>query len=312
MIKMKEVKERDVFTVMTKPLDLDQLITFRAVAQNLNFTTAGKGLGMAQSSVTAHIQALERHVGVMLFDRLGKKVALTNAGHILLGYAEQILILEANARLSLLNNMAERICIGAPETLLAYRLPQVLRKFRQTEPNVKIVFKPGISAHLRDDVREGRLDFAFTLDAISQHPMLKSEVLRKEPVLLIAPPDHPLVSQNTVIAADLSNETFLMTEAGGSYRMAFEHMLSEAGVVPADVLEFSSIEAEIQCVMAGLGIAILPEVTVREDLRQKRVAALAWAGASLQVFAQMIWHKDKQLSSSLVKLCNVARQVIMA
>lgn len=291
---------------MNKPLDLDQLATFKAVAQQLSFTAAGKGLGMAQSSVTAQIQTLERHVGVALFDRLGKKVALTDAGRKLLGYAEQLLTIEAEARQMIGGGNSEQIRIGAPETLLAYRLPLVLRQFRQAMPGVKLVLKPGISTHLREEVREGRLDFAFTLDHISQHPMLHSQVLRPEPVVLIAPPNHPLSLLSAVHPADLSNETLLLTEAGGSYRMAFEHALSEAGVVPADVLEFASIEAEIQCVMAGLGIAVLPEVAVREDVARQRVAILAWQGSSLGGYMQMVWHKDKVFGSALQVLRDLA------
>lgn len=292
---------------MNKHLDLDQLATFRAVSQQLSFTSAGKGLGMAQSSVTAQIQALERNVGVALFDRLGKKVALTEAGRKLLAYAEQLLALEAEAGLALTGQTLAQVRIGAPETLLAYRLPQVLRQFRQAMPKVKLVLRPGISAQLREEVREGALDLAFTLDPISQHPMLNSEVLRPEPVLLIAPPSHRLSRFPAVHAPDLSSETLLLSESRGSYRMAFEHALSEAGVVPADVLEFTSIEAQIQCVMADLGIAVLPEVAVREDVSRGRVAVLAWHGSPLGMFAQMVWHKDKVLSASAQLLRDLAR-----
>src|SRR5438046_264194 len=111
-------------------MELRQLETFRVVATQLSFTRAAATLDYAQSSVTAQIQSLELELGVRLFDRLGRRVALTDAGERLLEYAERLLSLADEARAALADGAepAGTLTIGAPETVMTYRLPSVLRR----------------------------------------------------------------------------------------------------------------------------------------------------------------------------------------
>src|SRR5215210_5308545 len=119
-----------------RPMELRQLETFRAVAGPLSFTRAAVTLGYAQSSVTAQIQALEAELGVALFDRLGRRVALTEAGQRLLEYADRLLSLADEARAAVAEGAepAGTLTVGAPETVLTYRLPRVLQRYRATFP----------------------------------------------------------------------------------------------------------------------------------------------------------------------------------
>src|SRR5436305_2708758 len=111
-------------------MELRQLETFRMVAGQLSFTRAATALGYAQSSVTAQIQALESELGVALFDRLGRHVALTESGQRLLEYAERLLSLAEEARTALADGAEPTgtLTVGAPETALTYRLPRVLQR----------------------------------------------------------------------------------------------------------------------------------------------------------------------------------------
>src|SRR5436190_8129479 len=125
-------------------MDLRQLATFRMVATTLSFTQTAATLGYVQSSVTAQIQALETDLGVPLFDRLGKRVTLTDAGQRLLHYAEKMLDLAEEAR-SIVPGDTEptgSLTISAPESLCAYRLPVVLNEFRKRYPQVRLMFLP--------------------------------------------------------------------------------------------------------------------------------------------------------------------------
>lgn len=293
-------------------MDLRQLATFRMVATTLSFTQAAAALGYVQSSVTAQIQALEADLGVPLFDRLGKHVSLTDSGHRLLPYAERMLNLVDEAR-SVVAGEAEPsglLTITAPESLCTYRLPAILREFRERYPRVQLMFRPSPSADMRRRVSEGLLDLAFVLEEPIQSVNLTAEQLIVEPLLILAPPDHPLTAKQDVYVRDLAGEAFLLTETGCTYRRLFEQTLIDGGVYLPTALEFSSVEAIKECVMTGMGITVLPAMAVNREIAEGRLIALDWAEKPLAVITQMIWHKDKWLSPTLRAFIEVTREVL--
>lgn len=293
-------------------MDLRQLTTFRMVAVTLSFSRAALALNYVQSSVTAQIQSLEEELGTRLFDRLGKKVALTDAGTNLLPYAEKMLDLAAEARCIVTGGEVPTgtLKITAPETICTYRLPTLLRQFRQRFPLVKLLFRPYPYAEIRRGVNEGEIDVAFILDEPLHSTSLMIEELINEPLLLLAAPDHPLASRSTLCARDLEGEPFLLTEAGCSYRNALERAFSEAGIHASTNLDFTSVEAIKQCAIAAMGITFLPAVTVRQELEEGRLVVLNWEQRSFAVVTQMLWHKDKWLSPALQAFLGVARDVL--
>ena len=291
-------------------MELRQLETFRAVATELSFTRAAASLDYAQSSVTAQIQALEAELGVRLFDRLGRRVALTDAGLRLLGYAERLLSLAEEARTALADGgePAGTLTIGAPETIMTYRLPSVLRRFRTRFPRVRLVFRPTSNAELQRAIGDGALDVGFGLGEPMQTRSLAVELLGMEPLAIVAPPEHPLAGATRVEAADLHGETVLLTRLGCGYRALFTSTLSAAGVQPASGLDFGSVEAIKQCVAAGVGIAALPRAAVTSELADGRLVALAWSGPPLAVATQLLWHPAKAWSPPLRAFLEIARE----
>ncbi|HLY26776.1 MAG TPA: LysR family transcriptional regulator [Aggregatilineales bacterium] len=295
-------------------MDIRQLVTFRMVAATLSFTQAANALGYVQSSVTAQIQALEADLGVPLFDRLGKRISLTDAGHRLLKYAEQILTLMDEAR-SVVGSNEEpsgTLAFSAPESLCAYRLPPVLRAFRERYPQVQLVFRPSPSSDMQRRVSEGLIDLAFMVDEPIQSVNLRVETLVHEALLILASPEHPLTARNEVRVADLAGEPMLLTEAGCTYRSLFERVLTEGGVYPPTTLEFGSVEAIKQCVMTGMGLTFLPAMTVSRELAEDRLMALRWAGPPFAMLTQMIYHKDKWVSPALAAFIELARQMVQS
>jgi DNA-binding transcriptional LysR family regulator len=293
-------------------MELRQLVTFRTVAQTLSFSRAATSLNYAQSTVSAQIQTLEDELGVSLFDRLGKSIILTDAGERLLGYAEKLLDLagEARAVVSDGETLAGTLTISAPETLCTYRLPALLRRFRDRWPQVQLVFRPGYNADLERSIREGAMDVAFVMDEVLEAPNLVIEPLVTEPLLVLANPGHPLTRLPAVNFADLHDVPMILTERGCSYRALFERALAAAGSRLVTPMEFHSVEAIKQCVMAGIGITLLPLVAVAAEIDQGRLVPLHWAGRDLAVITQMIWHKDKWLSPALRAFLDMARQLL--
>src|SRR5918993_1577938 len=171
---MRDIGERDS-SETEGPVELRQVATFRAVAEELSFSRAAVKLGYVQSSVSAQVAALEKELEVPLFDRLGRRIALTDAGEVMLAYSQRLLALAEETREAVADARASSgevtgsLTVSAPETLLTYRLPALLALFHERHPRVRISVRPSAVGRLvgsaRKAVEEGRVDIAFVLDA---------------------------------------------------------------------------------------------------------------------------------------------------
>jgi len=293
-------------------MELRQLTTFRMVATTLSFSRAADALNYVQSSVTAQIQTLEEDLGTRLFDRLGKRVALTDAGTRLLPYAEKILSLAEEARGVVVGGDIPigTLTITAPESICTYRLPALLRQFHTSFPQVRLQFRPHTVGDLRRCVSDGEVDVAFMIDEPLHSTALIIEHMAQEPLLLLASPDHRLAQLPTLSAFDLEGEPFLLTEVGCTYRNTLERAFNEAGIHPSTNLEFSSVETIKQCAIAAMGLTFLPAITVRQEIEDGKLVVLHWEKHSFNVLTQMIWHKDKWLSPALQAFLTVAREAL--
>ncbi|QCR31916.1 LysR family transcriptional regulator [Lysinibacillus sp. SGAir0095] len=293
-------------------MEIKQLITFKHAAENLNFTQTAKLLNFAQSSVTAQIKALEEEIGRPLFERLGKRLILTEAGHQFKRYAEKMINLSEEA-ITAANGEEEltgTLIIGAQESQCTYRLPLILKEFKTAFPKVKLVFKPAHSDEMaRKQLMEGELDIAFIMDKKKPEGSLIVEQLIKEELKLVVTSNHP-ISANAI--DDLKHETLLLTETGCSYRNMFEESLNSLGIYPLDKIEFTSIEAIKQCVIAGLGVALLPEMVVKKDIEEGRMKELPWNSFSSPLYTQIAWHKDKIVTQPLDEFISLTRKIFLS
>ena len=298
--------------------------TFRAVATELSFSRAAAKLGYVQSSVSSQVASLERELGAPLFDRLGRTIALTEAGRVMLAYSERLLGLAREAKEAVADagvgsdEITGTLSVSAPETLLTYRLPGLLTRFHERYPRVRVSLKPTAVGRLvgstRKALEEGRVDVAFVLDGPVEIAGLSSEPLVEEIVSVIAPPAHALVSSTLVTPRELGGETVLLPEApesGCAYRGWFERQLSEAGVVPRETLEFQSIEAIKRCVSAGMGVSVLPAVSVETELAAGGLSELRWHEPG-RVGTLMVWNERRWASPALRAFLGTAREVFSA
>ncbi|ETT70310.1 MULTISPECIES: LysR family transcriptional regulator [Paenibacillus] len=282
-------------------MESKHLFTFLVVVETGSFTRAAQKLDYAQSSITAQIQALEAELGQPLFDRISKKIMLTDAGRRLLPYAQEISKMHTMAENALRSEteIAGSLRIGAPESLAAFRLPGIIKDFRSRYPQVQITLKPGACWELTEFIRSGELDLAFLLQPETEYKDIYCETLIHEAMALVAPLDHPLLELAEVEPHQLKNVTILHTEAGCTYRTLFERHLNSHGVFPDPNLEFWSIEAIKQCVMAGLGLSFLPQITVKRELAEGKLGRLNWNDQSQRVATQIAYHNKKWKSPAL-------------
>jgi DNA-binding transcriptional LysR family regulator len=275
----------------------------------LNFTQAAHLLDYAQSSVSAQIRSLEDDLGTLLFQRIGRRVELTDAGRRMLEYSSQMLALEEEVRTSITGEFAieDVIRLGAPESMMCYRLPPILRQFKEMVPKTQLLYQPMVDVEIYRQLMSGKLDFALFLQPLIHLDTMQVETLQFENLCVIAPPGHSLANQPNVQSKDLVGETIFLTENGCGYRHLFEQELSKEGHYAYTKLEFNSVEAIKRCVAEGLGVGFLPEVAVREAIACGNLIALNWE-KSFSVYAQLVWHKQKWLSPTETKFVDLCKE----
>lgn len=266
-----------------------------------NFSHAAQFLGYTQSSVTTHIQLLEKELGTVLFERFGHQLMLTTDGERLYDYAEKITKLAEDAKNELDHLAVPRgpIMIGLPESLCVYHLTGVLQEYTALYPEVELKLKFGISSDFRILLRKNMLDLAFFLEKNVTDSDLISRMLWPEPIVLAASPRHELCGQDRVEAKDLKGHTLIFVESGSNYRTMLEKNMSKAGARPRAVLEIGQIQTIKQFAVNNLGITVLPLIAVKEELAAGELVALPWQGSEFQTSAHLVYHKEKWLSHNI-------------
>ncbi|MEX3744134.1 MULTISPECIES: LysR family transcriptional regulator [Lysinibacillus] len=289
-------------------MDIKQLQTFLTASDTLSFTQTAQLLDYAQSTITAQIKSLEEELGVVLFERLGKRITLTEEGKRLQQYAQKMLDLDMEMKKAMLNEQEQAVLkIGAQESQCVYRLPSILQQFQKSHPQVKIIFKPVHTTEIAKDLlQSGHLDVAFITDIYRETPMLHRERLLQEQLVFVTAPTDDNFGKVVFSSQQLINETLLLTESGCSYRNQLEIQLQQEGTLPYQMIEFASIEAIKQCVMAGLGISFLPKMVVEKELENHRLKELTTSMNLADIFTDIAWHKNKHISPYLADFIEIA------
>ncbi len=252
-------------------MEIRHLQTFITIVELEGFTKAADYLGYAQSTITAHIQILENELGEVLFDRLGKKIVLTNVGKELVPYAKQML--QVYKEIKNITSEEREICgdliIGAGESLSIYRLGKILKEYKKKFPKVNIILKNSICSDLRNKLHSGELDIIFTIEPEIMDRYLIVKNLKDENMVIVGAPDADLEFLSTNYEGELAKESIIFSERGCSFRIAFEKYLKQKKIKYVNPLEFSSIEATKKCVMNGLGISLLPFYAVKNEIKGK-------------------------------------------
>ena len=201
------------------------------------------------------------------------------------------------------------VTISGPESVCTYRLPALMQRCRADFPDVRLVFRPLPSPDLIPGVRGGSVDVAFVLDEPKQIADLCVEPLVTEPLAIVTAPGHRLTACASVGPQDFTDETMLLTEAGCTYRSRFLALLNDAGIYPHSLFEFGSVEAIKQCTLAGMGVAVLPTMTVARETADGRLVPLSWRGPALTMATQLVWHGGRWLSPAMRAVITLARVI---
>ncbi|GGF79707.1 LysR family transcriptional regulator [Paenibacillus albidus] len=280
-------------------MDLTYLRTFREVAKRQSFTRAAEELGYAQSSVTMQIQKIEKEYGVPLIERHGRQLRLTPPGEELLKLFVEMLDLYDRSKETIAQQIGGTLTIGTIDSLAAFYLPPFLQQLRTRFPGLNIHLQTEQEANLVTKIKDGEVDIGLLLDRNTTDSQLSRTIIRNEPLVLIAPANHPLARLDTVKLQDLNSCEFIVSEESCIYRSLFENLLKDHGILFRIGFELSNLEAIKRCVMNGLGLALLPRIVAQEEIKRGDLAELPFIHPEIHFDLQLLLHPKKWKSQPL-------------
>lgn len=292
-------------------MDVRLLKAFVTVASLHNFTKAAEQLGYAQSTITSQIQLLEKELGVRLFDRLGKKVSLTPEGEHFLTDARQLLFSweKAKGSLSHSNSPHGILTIGVNESVCSVKLPKLLEEYRRQFPEVEFHIKIGSTDELELWLNENQIDVAVLLDKLWNVPELTVKICEEEILGFFVSPNHPLIDVKHILPHDVSDQPMLLVSHSSCWKNIFQAVMEEANESYRIMLETASISDLKQFAILGFGVAVLPLYAVRQELESGKLSILDWKGKKLELYVQVVHHRDKWLSPSLEAFLDICKNV---
>ncbi|HEX6552723.1 MAG TPA: LysR family transcriptional regulator [Ktedonobacteraceae bacterium] len=283
-----------------RTLNLHQLATFQVVAKHCSYVRAAEELHFSQPAVSAQIRQLEETLGVKLFEQIGRRTHLTQAGNELYHYSQKIFAVIDEA----LETMEElrgpdhgRLRVGADTTVGTYVIPGLLGKFHQSYPEVEISLDVVNRAALVERIMSNEIDIAIVGRVPDDIPVVIEPFAPNE-LVLVASPYHRLAGRTNVPLSELAKEHFLMREVGSGTRAALELILQEAEVPLHVSMHMGNNSAIKQGVAAGLGIALISRVALDMELETNRLVILDVEGFPIMRQWRIVHLKDKHLSAT--------------
>jgi DNA-binding transcriptional LysR family regulator len=274
-----------------------QLQILVSVAKHLSLTRAAEELRLTQPAVSMQVKALERLAGLPLLERIGRRVALTEAGAEMLRHAQAVLrsLHDAEDALAALRGLkAGRVSIAVVSTA-KYFAPKLLALFSRKHPEIELK----LAVNNRDTVVQLLVENEVDLAIMGMPPQhLETSAFRfaKHPLVIIAAPDHRLAAERRVRVKALEAESFLVREPGSGTRAAMERFFAAHHVRPASRTEISSNETIKQAVMAGMGLGFLSQHAVGLELSAGQLVLLPVEGLPVMRDWNIVHRTEKRLS----------------
>lgn len=281
---------------------LQFLITFCRVVDEGSFTRAAESLSLSQPTATKQVQRLEAIFGTQLIDRSQRELTLTPAGEVVYMYAQRVLgtLQKCREDLEALQTPGRGILgIGSVPTITLYTLPRIIESFRAANPLVNLHVRSGTNMEVIDLVLHSDVDIGFTTVPVTHANIVSRPLFRDRIVLACSPQTHAHY-EGSVSAAELARIPMIAYERRSHFRSFISSSFEAAGISPNIVMEFDSHEAVKTMVQLGLGIAMVPESVIHDDLKEGRLATLQIEGfGPLERTTSAIIRRDRHQTQAL-------------
>ncbi len=286
--------------VIMAALNLNHLFYFYEVARRGSFTRASRDLLVAQSALSVQIKSLETSLGMPLFDRRRSGVELTEAGQRAFAAAERIFT-DVDQLVADLGQSGRQVSggvsVGTVNSIGMYQLPDVLSEFRTKYPDIRVRVDFRESEGVMDQLFQGKSDIAI-VPWQRAYSELKAVPLARHKMFLVAPPDHPLVSLERVSPHDLEKYPFVGYHEGMHTRSMIDALFKRMSLAIEYSIESSNSATIKQMVLAGMGLAFLPEIAVAAELRRGQLARLDVPPLVMHQDVTLYTRKNRSLSRS--------------
>lgn len=290
-------------------MDLRRFITFKTIVEEGSFAQAARKLCCTQSTVTFQIQQLEQELSYPVFEKVGRRMALTPAGKLLLPRVRELTrVLEGIRQISTSEEVVAgdlRVMVG--ETLLAYKMPEVLRLFRLKAPKVRLSLQSVNCYVIRDSLLNDNTDLG-VFYRVGHDEALQMEYFGQQELVLVASPQFPdfdftQIEQHIPVS-------FIINEPQCVFRQIFESSLRERKITLDNTIELWSIESIKKCVAGNLGISFLPRFSVLRELESGELKELPFSTPSLSITALCAHHAGRTLSPAMKIFIDCMRECL--
>ncbi len=285
-------------------LSVHQINLFRTVARHLSYTKAAEILYLSQPAVSQQIKALEQVLGLRLFERKGRGIMLTQAGEVLLVHAERLLsqLAQTAPVVEDIHDLKRgSVVIGASTSAGTYIVPALLGAFHARYPHLRVTLTVVNRRTIEEYLLMHRVDLA-VISFVEQQERFTLEFLQSYELVIAAPHGHRLARRKQLTLHDLQRETFLLREHGADIRLETEQLFASTGVHLRTNLEFGSIEAIKEGVIAGLGIALLSYESIAYEISSEELTTLDVQGFPLQRQWYVVHLRGRRLSLAATAL----------
>ena len=282
-------------------MEFRNMKTFLRVAELQSFTKAAEELGYSQSTVTVQIQQLEQELDVLLFERIGKNIRLTEQGNAFRHQAREILHAVEQLVTSMKGTRQAKgfLRIGTVDSLCSNRLPAVLQEFRRHCPQIEVVVRTGFNEALFDMVQKNEVDLIYFLDVQHYRDEWIKVTEKEEKAYFVAAAGNPLTSQGMVSLTEILSQPLLLTEKGKSYRRCLEEEVAKEELELRPVLEMANTDVLIKLVSNNAGVAYFPQFIIEKHIKEGRLAVIPCEMEAEPVWSQLVYHRDKLLTPQM-------------
>ena len=276
-------------------MELREIAAFLKTAQLKSFSKAAQALGYSQAAVTIQIKQLEEDLQVHLFDRIGKQTTLTHQG-------------QGRDAVSAVREPSGRLRLGAIESVCSSLLPPLITEYHRRFPQVSVSIRTDSPEALLEMMNKNDIDIVYFLDRPTYDNKWERVLDAPEEILFVTCPDSPLAGRRDLSLEEVISQPFLLTEKDASYRFILEQYLASLQKEIRPFLEIGNTDFIIRMLRQGGGVSLLPEYTVREDIRKGRLAALSLEDFHMRTWRQMVYHKEKWVTREMAAFIELAKE----
>lgn len=304
MIAMKLWNTYSLASLLPPPMDIQDLQAFLAVAKHQSFSAAAEQLHLTQPAISKRVAGLEQRLGHRLFDRIGRRVDLTDAGRTLLPFARSTLSTLTDARHALSHldgQLSGQLRIGTSHHIGLHRLPPVLRQFSEAHPGVELDIHFMDSEVACEAVLAGDLELGIVTLPTTPLPQLDTQLIWPDPLQVVVSAQHPWAKQRTLQLQDLAEMPAVLPDESTYTHRIVRAALLGLGVEPQVRMATNYLETLKMLVTIGLGWSVLPESMLDQEL-----VAVPVSGLQMHRELGLAWHSRRTLSAgcrALMRLC---------